>query len=272
LKGFGVPGRPRLGKTLGKEERLGQGSQKGRVLYFSGCATNYLFENVGRSVIATLTRLGVEVIVPKGQMCCGLPIALSGARKITLTNIRRNLEILNRKDVDAVIVDCASCGSALKEEYTHILEELGENAGAARTLGKKLLDIAEYLARFELETILRPFPGRVIYHDPCHLVRSQGVREEPRSLLRRIPGMEFVEMEGPDVCCGGGGTFQWEHREVAAGITKNKIQAIAETEAQFVASGCPGCRLQIYGNLETDAIELLHPVVLLARSLDERPT
>ena len=189
---------------------------------------------------------------------------------MALKNIRRNLEIFNRKDVDAVIVDCASCGSALKKEYSHILEELGENADAARRLGRKVLDVAEYLSRFELEKFLRPLPGRVTYHDPCHLARSQGVREEPRSLLKRIPGMEFVEMEGPDVCCGGGGTFQWEHPEVAAGITKNKIKAIADTGAQFVASGCPGCRLQIYGNLDTDSIRVLHPVELVARSLEER--
>ena len=248
------------------------GPQKGRVLYFTGCATNYLFENVGRAVIETLTRLGVEVIIPKGQMCCGLPIALSGARHMALKNIRRNLEVFNRNDVDAIIVDCASCGSALKKEYTHILEELGANADAARALGQKVLDIAEYLSRFELEKLLKPLPVRVTYHDPCHLARSQGVREEPRSLLRRIPELEFVEMAGPDVCCGGGGTFQWEHPEVSAGITKNKVKAIAETKAQFVASGCPGCRLQIYGNLDNDAIQVLHPVELVAMALEVRST
>ena len=108
---------------------------KGRVLYFTGCATNYLFEGVGRAVIHVLQRLGVEVIIPRGQVCCGLPIFLAGARKMALKNIRKNLELFNRDDVDAVIVDCATCGAALKKEYTHILEEMGESPEGAKALG-----------------------------------------------------------------------------------------------------------------------------------------
>ena len=238
------------------------------MLYFTGCATNYLFENVGRSVINVLRRLGVEVIIPKAQMCCGLPISLSGARRMALKNIHRNLEVFNRQDVDAVIVDCASCGAALKKEYAYILEETGENPEPARALAKKVLDVSQYLSRFDLEKFLRPVPGRVTYHDPCHLVRSQGVKEDPRSLLKRIPELEFVEMVGADVCCGGGGSFQVEHPDVASGITQNKIRAVLETGANLVASGCPGCRLQIYGNLETEGIEVVHPVELLAKSME----
>ncbi len=245
------------------------GPRIGRVLYFVGCATNYLSENVGRSVIHTLTRLGVEVIIPKGQMCCGFPISLAGARKAALKNIRRNLDVFNPADADAVIVDCATCGAALKKEYAQILEEMGEGEkaeGAAR-LGQKVLDISQYLSSFDLEKHLRPVAGRVTYHDPCHLLRSQGVKEEPRSLLQRIPEMELVEMDGADVCCGGGGTFQLEHPEVAAGITRNKIQAIMETRANLVATGCPGCRLQIHGNLGDERIRVVHPVELLATAM-----
>jgi glycolate oxidase iron-sulfur subunit len=240
---------------------------KARVLYFTGCATNYLFEDVGRAVIDVLQRLGVEVIIPRGQVCCGLPIFLAGARKMALKNIRQNLELFHRNDVDAVIVDCATCGAALKREYTHILEEMGESPEAAKALGRKVMDISQYLARFDLGKLLRPIAGRVTYHDPCHLLRSQGVKEEPRNLLRRIPGVQFVEMAGADVCCGGGGTFQWEHPEVASGISSKKVQSIKETGASIVASGCPGCRLQIYGNLGEDSIEIIHPVELVARAL-----
>jgi glycolate oxidase iron-sulfur subunit len=186
---------------------------------------------------------------------------------MALKNIRKNLDLFNRDDVDAVIVDCATCGAALKKEYTHILEEMGENAEPARALGKKVLDVSQYLLRFELGGLLRPVRERVTYHDPCHLLRSQGVKEEPRSLLKRIPGLEFVEMAGADVCCGGGGTFQWEHPEVASGISRNKALAIRETGASLVASGCPGCRLQIYGNLGTEEIRVVHPVQILAKAL-----
>ncbi|MBI5966902.1 MAG: hypothetical protein HY882_03445 [Deltaproteobacteria bacterium] len=240
---------------------------KAKVLYFTGCATNYLFEEVGHAVIDVLQRLGVEVIIPREQRCCGLPIFLAGARKMALKNIWKNLELFNREDVDTVIVDCATCGAALKKEYAHILEEMGESAEAPRALGRKVLDISQYLLRFELEEFLQPIRARVTYHDPCHLLRSQGVKEEPRSLLRRIPGLEFVEMAEADVCCGGGGTFQWEHPDIASGISRKKVKSIRETRASFVASGCPGCRLQIYGNLGDEPIRVVHPVELLAKAL-----
>jgi glycolate oxidase iron-sulfur subunit len=86
-------------------------------------------------------------------------------------------------------------------------------------------------------------------------------------LLKRIPGVEFVEMAGADVCCGGGGTFQWEHPDVASGISGKKVESIKNTGANVVASGCPGCRLQIYGNMGNESIEVVHPVELLIRAL-----
>ncbi len=243
------------------------GPRKGRVLYFVGCATNYLEEDVGQSVIRVLSALGIEVVIPRGQMCCGFPVCLAGARKAALKNIRRNIELFDRADADAVLVDCATCGAALKSEYASVLEEMGEDAEAARRLGRKVEDVSRFLSRFDLDGCLRPVPGRVTYHDPCHLLRSQRVGEEPRSLLKRIPGMEFVEMAGADTCCGGGGTFQMEHPDVAAGITANKVRSIMETGAGFVATGCPGCRLQIRGNLESEAVRVVHPVTLLAMAL-----
>jgi glycolate oxidase iron-sulfur subunit len=250
-------------------EKIPAAEPAGRVLYFTGCATQYLFENVGHSVIAVLKRLGVEVLIPPDQVCCGLPIFLSGARKTALQNIRRNLEIFSREDVDAVIVDCATCGAALKKEYPHLLEEMGEAAAAAaaRALAKKVQDISQYLSRFDLKGFLRPVQERVTYHDPCHLLRSQGVKEEPRRLLTSIPGVDLVEMEGADVCCGGGGSFQWEHPQIASGISAAKVEAIKKTRAGVVASGCPGCRLQIYGNLGENSIRVLHPIEVIAEAL-----
>jgi len=261
---------PRLNKKSFRDqypEVVKVDKPKGRVLYFTGCATNYLFENVGNAVISVLNRLGVEVVIPKGQVCCGLPIFMAGARSMALKNIRKNVELFTREEGDAIVVDCATCGSALKKEYAHILEEMGENPEAALKMGKKVMDVSQYLAKFDLEKHLKPIAGRVTYHDPCHLVRSQGVKEEPRNLLRKIPGLEFVEMAGADVCCGGGGTFQWEHPEVSMGITANKVKAIKDTAANWVASGCPGCRLQIFGNLGEETIEVVHPVELVAKAL-----
>ena len=243
---------------------------KGKVLYFTGCATNYFYPNVGKSVIKVLNRLGMEVILPRGQMCCGLPLLQAGGRKIALKNIRENLKLFNRKDVDAVVVDCAACGAALKKEYALILEDLGEDAKPAKELAGKVMDISQILAHYDLEKWLKTVPGRVTYHDPCHLGRSQGVREEPRNLLRRIPGVELVEMAGADACCGGGAALPWEHPDVASGISRNKIQSIRETRATVVASGCPWCRRQIGENLGNEPVRVVHPVEILAEALQEK--
>jgi len=242
---------------------------QGRVLYFPGCATNYLFENVGHSVIKILKRMRIEVIIPKDQKCCGLPIFMSGARKMAIGNIMKNIGVFNRYGhVDAIIVDCATCGAAFKEEYVHILEEMGEDTEAAQKLHNKVMDISQYLTRVNLKKYLHHIKAHVTYHDPCHLVRSQKIKEEPRALLKQIPGLEFTEMAGADVCCGGGGTFQLDHPEISEGITRNKVQAIKETKANIVASGCPGCRLQINGNLGNEKIQVVHPIELLAKAME----
>jgi|YelNatPaOPRAMG01_1025707.scaffolds.fasta_scaffold31467_2 glycolate oxidase iron-sulfur subunit len=243
---------------------------KGRVLYFTGCATNYLNGDVGDAVLQVLSALGVEVITPKEQMCCGLPIFLAGAPEMAMVNIKNNISIFKAHDVEAIIVDCATCGSAFKKEYPRILAEMGEKTAEAEELSKKVLDISEYLVRFDLKKILKPLAKKVTYHDPCHLIRSQKIREEPRFLLQQIPELEFVEMAGADVCCGGGGTFQWEHPEIAAQITAQKVKNIEKTQAEIVATGCPGCRLQIYGNITNEEIKVLHPVQVLAMSLQDK--
>lgn len=240
---------------------------KGRVLYFTGCATNYLYENVGQAVLKILNRIGVEVIMPKDQMCCSLPIFLSGARDKAVGNIKKNVATFNRADVDAIIVDCATCGAALKNDYVHILEEMGEDATPARSMSARVRDISEYLQGFNLKGFLLPVNGRVTYHDPCHLLRSQRIRNEPRELLKQIPGLEFVEMAGADACCGGGGTFQLQHPDIAQGITSNKITSIRNTGAGIVASGCSGCRLQIRAGLKEEPVQVMHPVEILAKAL-----
>lgn len=155
---------------------------KGRVLYFTGCATNYLFENVGRSVISILQRLGVEVIIPREQVCCGLPIFLAGARQMALKNIQKNVEVFNRDDVDAVIVDCATCGAALKKEYAHILEEMGESPVIVeiKAAGTTLL-LVEQNARLALRVANRGYVmenGLVTFQESAdQLLNNPLVRE-----------------------------------------------------------------------------------------------
>lgn len=256
-----------------------EGEVRARVLYFHGCATNYLYGEVGRSILEVLPHMGVEVRVPKDQGCCGLPIFLSGAREESLAVIGEVLQQFGQEDVDAVVVDCATCGAAFRNEYVPLLEELrdlGEPVEedlvqAARRLASKTRDIMEFLdenAHWIPEGSEGLHRIRVTYHDPCHLLKGQGVGEGPRRVLRRLPQVELVEMEGADTCCGGGGSFQVEHPEVSLAITRRKVDRILATDAQVVATGCPGCRLTIGAHLaDKGRIRVLHPIQIVHESL-----
>jgi len=257
-----------------------EGVVNAHVLYFHGCATNYVFGDIGRAVVSVLTRMGVQVEIPKKQTCCGLPIFMSGDRKTSLICIKTVLGMFSREGVDAVIVDCATCGSALRNEYVHILKELhdlGEN------VDDDLVRSAEYLASITMDVSefidahcdwLPEFPParsekvKVTYHDPCHLLKGQGVGVQPRHLLNFLPNIEFVEMEEADRCCGGGGEYQIEYPEISALITNRKVENVLKTGAGLVATGCPGCNITIGAHLGRDDVKTIHTVQLIQMAMD----
>ncbi|MBU1965723.1 MAG: (Fe-S)-binding protein, partial [Proteobacteria bacterium] len=255
-----------------------EGEARGRVLYFHGCATNYLYGDIGRAVVDVLKKMGVEVIIPKDQSCCGLPIFMSGDRKTSLRCIRDTLKLFSRPDVDAVVVDCATCGAALKNEYAHLLRDLrqlgeevkDEEIQAADLLSAKVQDVTVFIDAHKAWLPAMNADGkkrRVTYHDPCHLVMGQKISAQPRNVLKAIPGVEYVELPGASDCCGGGGSFQVEHAETSQKITKRKVDNIRETGAQVLTTCCPGCNLTISNHLDP-AIRVLHPVQLLQEALN----
>jgi glycolate oxidase iron-sulfur subunit len=255
-----------------------EGTARAKVIYFHGCATNYLYGAIGQAVVDVLKKMGVEVIIPKDQSCCGLPIFMSGERDASLRCIRDALKLFARGDVDAVVVDCATCGAALKNEYTHLLRDLrqlgeevsDEEIAAAELLAGKLKDITVFIDEHkEWLPKLKADGGklRVTYHDPCHLVKGLKISAQPRSLLKAIPGIEYVELPGANDCCGGGGSFQVEHADTSLKITKRKVDNIVETGADVLTTCCPGCSLTISNHLDP-AIKVLHPVQLLQKALN----
>ena len=261
-----------------------EGMVKARVLYFHGCATNYVFGDVGKAVVSVLTRMGVQVEIPKKQSCCGLPIFLSGDRTTSLSCIREVVGMFAREGVDAVIVDCATCGSALRNEYVHILKELrdlGEGVDndlvmSAEYLAGITMDISEFIdAHRDWLPAFKEAEGekiRVTYHDPCHLVKGQNVGAQPRHLLNLLPNIEFVEMEEADRCCGGGGEYQIEYGGTSALITNRKVENVLKTGAVMVATGCPGCNITIGAHLAKDDIKAIHTVQLIQMAMDgKRP-
>lgn len=259
------------------------GKARAKVLYFHGCATNYVFGDIGNAVVDVLSKMGVEVIIPKDQGCCGLPIFMSGDRETSVSVIRDALKLFARGDVDAVVVDCATCGAALKNEYPHLLKdlkELGEKVTdeeikAAELLASKTQDVTVFIDAHQDWLPKLGANGKkikVTYHDPCHLVKGQKVSAQPRNILKAIPGVEYAEMAGANDCCGGGGSFQVEHAETSAKITKRKVDNIHATNAQFVATCCPGCNVTISNHLDpAKGVKTVHPVQLLQEALNRTP-
>lgn len=244
----------------------------GRVIYFTGCATDLIYNDVGNAAVEVLLRLGLEVVVPRDQLCCAAPMFLSGAADRALPNILKNLDILDSADADAIVVDCATCGAALKKGIPEFLEDLGMDTQRAKRVAGKVKDIsqivAERLDNLPLQDSCSGEPLAVTYHDPCHLIRGMGVSAEPRQILRSLPGLRLVEMEGAGECCGGGGSFQFDNIDLSREITAGKKDHIRSTGAKIVATGCPGCRLTLAGNIsDDDPTEVLHTVELIKRFL-----
>jgi glycolate oxidase iron-sulfur subunit len=248
------------------------GEAKGRVFYFTGCFTNYFAGEVGQATVNVLKKLQLEIEIPSRQDCCGLAVILSGEEDLPIKNVEKNISMLTRKEIDAVLVDCATCGAAFKKEYIALLMRKGMHTKEAEILKGKTFDILEYIAeRIHLFPFRRDGNGkkiRVTYHDPCHLVRGQGVSEAPRKILKALPQVEFVEMKEANMCCGGGGSFQFDFPGVSKGITENKIKNILETGASVVVTGCPGCRVTISGNMnDNNQVSVLHPIQLVDMAL-----
>lgn len=211
-----------------------------RVAFFVGCATNLLYPETGRAVVDALSRTGVEVVVPRGQGCCGTPVANAGDFVTAREMAARNMAALRDAGASAVVTACASCGLTLKREYEELL-------GLEGGVGIPVYDFAEFMARHEWTP---PNDGpaervRVTYHDPCHLARGQGITSEPRAVLGRLPWIELVEMRDADRCCGSGGTFALTHYDVSKKIGARKVEAIRETGASVVVTECPSCVMHL---------------------------
>jgi glycolate oxidase iron-sulfur subunit len=186
---------------------------------------------------------------------------------------RHNIEVFEKLDVEYILTDCATCGSTLKE-YAHIFEseeseESGENKQGwkerAERFQSKVRDICEFLASIPLEKPAGRIDGKVTYHDPCHLRRGQKIWKEPRKILSLIDGLEFVELPEADWCCGSAGSQLITHYETSWKVLDRKLDNVEKTGAAMLASGCPGCRMQLQTGLARRGrkVRTVHPVALL---------
>lgn len=244
---------------------------KPRIAFFVGCMTNFVYTDVGEAALTLFRRLGCTIIIPKGQQCCGLP-GMSGGDIATVRELaERNLAEFEKYEVDYVMTACATCGGALHRLYPLVVGKRNPELRARlESLAKKTVDASQLLQQLGLDPSETGSGEalRVTYHDPCHL-RTRGITKQPRELLKGTPGIELVEMEGADKCCGLGGTFNVYHYDSSMDINIVKSEAIVATGAQVVATGCPGCMMQLSDGLKQhgSTVEVMHTVQLLARGL-----
>jgi len=239
-----------------------KGPAKIRVGFFSGCFIDFVDPAIGRSLISVLGRHGVEVVFPKKQTCCGIPVFMSGDLENGLDLLKINLEAFATHKMDAVIVGCATCGTALKESYKILAEgESREWKDRVAAFSAKVMDVSEFLTqKIQLSRAEQKSPQKVTYHDPCHLNRSQGVTAQPRQVLKNLSGVTLVEMRDPGRCCGGGGSFSFYNYDLSKQISRRKVEDIEGTGASTVVTGCPGCMLQLKDQLgqKDSPVEVKH--------------
>ncbi|MFM8890655.1 MAG: (Fe-S)-binding protein [Planctomycetia bacterium] len=219
-----------------------RGPGRARVALLAGCAQQVLAPDVNSATIAVLTANGVEVVVPRGQGCCGGLAWHTGDLRSARDFARRNLDAFPA-DVDAIVTNAAGCGSAL-HEY-HLVLRGTSDEGRAEEFRHRVVDVSGFLARLGLTAAFRETRLVAAYHDACHLANAQGVRRQPRDLLRAVPGLEVVEIADPHLCCGSAGTYNIDQPEMAATLGENKARAIVATGADIVVTGNIGCMTQV---------------------------
>jgi glycolate oxidase iron-sulfur subunit len=220
-----------------------RGVSKGRVALLTGCVMDVMFGDINQATVRVLTRNGYEVVVPRGQRCCGALHIHAGDRDQGKILAKQNIDAFLQADVDSVIVNAAGCGCALKE-YPELLQNDPDYHEKAVRFAKKVEDISQFLVVHGYEKPTGRVEARVAYHDACHLAHGQGVRSQPRQLLREIPGVEWVEMPLADRCCGSAGIYNLTHPEMAGKILDEKMGFVPD-QADMIAMGNPGCMLQM---------------------------
>ena len=240
------------------------GTRKHRVAFIAGCVQDEIFRRTNASTISVLARNGCDVFVPQGQGCCGALHTHGGERETARRLARRNIDVFEELDVDAIIVNAAGCGSTLKE-YHHLLHDDPDYAQRALAFSQRMRDVNEFLGGIDLNRDLGEVRRRVTYQDACHLVHGQKVSEQPRDLINSIPGIEFVEMGESDACCGSAGIYNITNYDMSMEILDRKLNFLAETGAEILLASNTGCIIQLAHGVRKRRlpIEVMHPIDLL---------
>ncbi|MEE9606181.1 MAG: (Fe-S)-binding protein [Myxococcota bacterium] len=249
---------PRRERARLPERIPAEGERRGRVALFVGCVMPELFGATNAATARVLARNGFEVVVPREQGCCGALHAHAGDIEFAHTLARRNLSAFAAAGADVVVVNSAGCGAAMREAGAWL-------PGEGEAFAASVRDVAEFLDEVGLRPPRGRVEARVCYDDPCHLVHGQRVAQAPRRLLAQIPGISLLSHDDPTSCCGAAGIYNLTHREMSGAVLERKLRSLAAVDPDVVATGNPGCLMQLRAGLERAGLRarVVHPIDLL---------
>jgi glycolate oxidase iron-sulfur subunit len=245
-----------------------QGARRRRVGLLLGCVQREFLPHVNAATARVLAAEGCEVVAPPEQPCCGALLVHAGEQEAALALARRTIDVFEATSVDTVVTNAAGCGSNVKD-YGYLLRDDPQFAARAQVFSAKCKDVTEVLAELEPQAKRRPLRIRVAYHDACHLQHAQGVRTQPRALLSQIPGLQLVEISESAICCGSAGIYNLVQPDAANALGARKAQLIKPLQPDLVATGNPGCLLQLRSALAKarSTARVVHTIQLLDASL-----
>jgi glycolate oxidase iron-sulfur subunit len=222
------------------------GEQRGRVAFFLGCLMNAFFSEASSATVKVLTLNGFEVVTPRETTCCGAPHIEEGDRTGFDQVVKRNLDMYDLLEVDAIITDCAGCGAELKK-YAKMFKDDPEYAQKATRFSSKSFGISEFLKKHGIRELPQADAPEmtVTYQDACHLCHGQGCSTQPRDLLKQNPLVEYRELEKASDCCGSAGIYNITHPDTSYKILQGKMERVRESGAEVLSVENPGCLLQL---------------------------
>ena len=249
-----------------------QGAARKRVGLLTGCVQSVLFSGVNAATARVLAAEGCEVIIPREQGCCGALTVHAGLEEKALDFARKLIDVFDRANVDTIVINAAGCGSTMKE-YGYLLRHDAQYAARAEAFAARCKDISELLAGLEPRAARHPLRLRVAYHDSCHLQHAQGVRLQPRQVLKTIPELEVLEVPNAAICCGSAGIYNLVQPDTATELGDQKVEHCLSTRPDVLVSANPGCLVQLAAGLKRAGkqVPVLHMIELIDASIQGTP-
>jgi L-lactate dehydrogenase complex protein LldE len=221
-----------------------------RVALFVPCYVDLINPEVGVSAVRVLRRLGVEVVYPEGQTCCGQPAFNSGFFDEARGVARRFLDVFEGERWDYVVCPSGSCTTMVSHYYPFIFKELPEERERSEALGHRVREFSDFLVNvLGAKDLGARYEGKAVFHTGCHQRRELGKLEEPRELLSNVEGLELLGWRNEELCCGFGGTFSVKMPDVSTAMADEKIRALEESGADTLISGDSSCLMHLNGRL-----------------------